>query len=69
MANISINRPARKSAQAGYFELLACFLFLLISAHAYSSAIYPRKHSFAGRLAFAWASPAWGIPVSSLFGL
>ncbi|HFH4680189.1 TPA: hypothetical protein ACGJT7_006571, partial [Pseudomonas aeruginosa] len=48
---------------------LAGFLFLLISAHEYSNAIYPRKRLSAGCLAFARASPAWIAPVSSLFGL
>ena len=55
--------------RAAYFRSLACFLFLLISAHEYSSAIYPRKRLSAGCLAFARASPAWGVSVSSFFGL
>ena len=54
--------------RAAYFRSLACFLFLLISAHEYSNAIYLRKRLSAGCLAFARASPAWVAPVSSLFG-
>ena len=57
------------TTQVGLTQALACFLFLLISAHEYSSAIYLRKRLSAGCLAFARASPAWVVPVSSLFGL
>ena len=62
-------RRSRPPTAAAELRALACFLFLLISANEYSSAIYLRKRSFAGCLALARASPAWGVPVSSFFGL
>ena len=55
--------------QAAYFRSLACLLFLLISAHEYSNAIYPRKRLSAGFFVVCWASPWGAAPVSSLFGL
>ena len=61
-------RRSRPPTAAAELRALACFLFLLISAHEYSNAIYPRKRLSAGCLAFARASPAWVAPVSSLFG-
>ena len=62
-------RRSRPPTAAAELRALACFLFLLISAHEYPSAIYLRKRLSAGCLAFARASPAWVVPVSSIFGL